>query len=247
MASPSSGDGRPLYGRFAWAYEAVVPRPGGGDPETIAAIVAASGVDAGSVIVDAGCGTGRYAERLADMGYHMIGVDLSPGLIEEARARGVHAVCADILTWQPPELVDALLCRGVLNDLTGDGVARAALAAFASWLRPDGVLVADVREWEATATRYADGARYDRLIEEDGRALRYSSETTLDAGRRLLRVRERYDDEMHDFAMRCWTEPELRADVAAAGFERIEFRAGGEVGIAPDRLLVTAASPRACI
>jgi trans-aconitate methyltransferase len=93
---------RPLYDRFAWAYDDIVPVPAGGSVARIAALL----------------------DHARD------------------RAPAVRFVCADLLTWQPPEPVGAVLCRGVLSDLVDDGDRAAAFAAFASWLAPGGRLVA---------------------------------------------------------------------------------------------------------
>lgn len=187
------GGVRPLYGRFAWAYDLVVARPAGGTAEHVAKMLLSSGASPGSRVVDAGCGTGRYADVLAASGFRVIGVDRSEALIEQARARSSSAVfvCADLLAWRPPEMADAVLCRGVINDLTADSERRAAFGAFASWLCPGGLL-ADVRDWEATATRYAHEPRHEHSASRPGRTLKYSSETTLDASRCLMHVREHY-------------------------------------------------------
>jgi hypothetical protein len=42
------------------------------------------------------------------------------------------------------------------------------------------------------------------------------------------------------FAMRCFTADDLRALAAAAGFARIDVRAGEDTGAAADRLVVVA-------
>jgi SAM-dependent methyltransferase len=234
---------RPLYGRFAWAYDAVVAHPAGGSAELVEAWLRAAGVGPGSLVVDAGCGTGRYASGLAAAGFRVVGVDRSEALVEQARRRGGAAefVCADLLEWRPAEPVGAVLCRGVLNDLTADGDRRGALGAFASWLAPGGVLLADVRDWEATRVRYESGLPHERTV---GSQLRFASETTLDEERRLMLVRERYvtpeAEESYDFVMRCWSEEELREHAGAAGFSSVEVAEGAAVGIAPDRLLLTA-------
>jgi SAM-dependent methyltransferase len=234
---------RPLYGRFAWAYDAVVAQPAGGSVDLVADRVRAAGVERGALVVDAGCGTGRYAIGLVSAGFRVVGVDRSEALVEQARRRdtGAEFVCADLLDWRPAEAAAAVLCRGVLNDLVRDGDRRAAFAAFASWLEAGGVLLADVRDWEATRARYANRLSHERSV---GSSLRFTSKTALDVERRLVLVRERYvtpeSDESYEFAMRCWTGEELREHARAAGFSSVEIVAGAEAGIAPDRLLLTA-------
>jgi glycine/sarcosine N-methyltransferase len=142
-----------------------------------------------------------------------------------------------------------VLCRGVLNDLAADADRSAAFAAFARWLRPGGVLVADVRDWEETARRYAAApVRTERAVEAEGRRLRFTAETTLDPERRTMRVRERYAavaggatvERAGVFEMRCFTADELRALAAGAGFARADVRSGAQAGAASDRLVLVA-------
>jgi SAM-dependent methyltransferase len=242
---------RPLYGELAWAYELVVPEPAGPPPERVASVFRGAGVRPGAAVVDAGCGTGRYAAALAALGFAVTAVDRSAALLAQApAAEGVEWVCADLLTWRPPGPVDAVLCRGVLGDLL-TGVDRGrAFAAFAAWLRPGGVLVADVRDWAATAERYgAAPVRRERSVVRDGRRLRFTAETTLDPERRAMRVRERYAavvegapvERSSVFAMRCFTADEVRGLAAAAGFAQVDVRGGPDAGAAADRLVVVAA------
>ena len=54
---------------------------------------------------------------------------------------------------QPAGRYDAILCRGVLNDVVDDDSRAVVFASFARSLRPSGVLILDVREWEASAER----------------------------------------------------------------------------------------------
>lgn len=41
----------------------------------------------GALVVDAGCGPGTFVDALLDKGYHVLGTDIAPGMIEECRKR----------------------------------------------------------------------------------------------------------------------------------------------------------------
>src|SRR5882757_10954674 len=60
----------------------------------------ASLVPAGSRVLDAGCGTGRVAIRLAELGYDCVGVDLDASMLAVARR------AAPELTWILADLSD---------------------------------------------------------------------------------------------------------------------------------------------
>jgi SAM-dependent methyltransferase len=212
---------RPLYDAYAWAYDAIVARPAGGPVDAIAERIREAGVPEGALVIDAGCGTGRYARALVHAGFHVIGVDRSAALLARAGGGAIY-VCADLLAWQPPEPAAAVLCRGVLNDLLEDGERAGAFAAFASWLQPGGVLLADVRDWDATAARYTAQPRHRRAV----RGVEFSSDTELEPERHLMRVHERYDGEEYEFLMRPWTEAEVRAHAAA--FASVDVRLEGD-------------------
>src|SRR5256885_5964949 len=79
---------RPFYGRFAWAYDLLVERPVSQECAYVATALTKHGVAAGARVLDAGCGTGRYAAALAGHGYRVTGVDLAPDLVAVARRRG---------------------------------------------------------------------------------------------------------------------------------------------------------------
>src|SRR3954452_20824267 len=75
---------RPLYGSCAWAHDMLVPDPAGGAVGDVVHRLIALGVPAGALVIDAGCGTGRYACGLADAGFRVIGVDRSAALLAQA-------------------------------------------------------------------------------------------------------------------------------------------------------------------
>ncbi|WP_323677162.1 class I SAM-dependent methyltransferase [Halorubellus sp. PRR65] len=98
---------------------------------------------AGERILDAGCGSGVYSERLVDAGADVVGVDVSEKMLEEARDRVPDAAfrrddVTDSLDWLDDDSVDVVLCQHVLShveDLT------AAYEAFSRVLDDGGTLV----------------------------------------------------------------------------------------------------------
>src|SRR5687768_12728747 len=64
MAGQSS---RPFYGEYAWAFDLLIDRPVGQDCAAITAWFSERGVLPGAALLDAGCGTGRYAGELSSL------------------------------------------------------------------------------------------------------------------------------------------------------------------------------------
>ena len=62
------------------------------------------GVPAGGRILDAPCGIGRHGTRLAKMGYHVVGVDLSPTFVERAKELADREGVADRATYRVGDL-----------------------------------------------------------------------------------------------------------------------------------------------
>jgi SAM-dependent methyltransferase len=155
MASQSS---RPFCGEYAWAFDLLIDRPIRKECAAITAWLIERGLHPRATLLDAGCGTGRYARELARRGYTVEGVDQSPELIEIARqfvgpdGHSVSFRVGDLLDLPAAEY-DGILCRGVLNDFVDDDARRSVFAAFAGLLRREGVLILDVREWEGTKHR----------------------------------------------------------------------------------------------
>lgn len=240
-------DGRPFYHRFAWAYDLLVADP-------VEPWIEAVGTLAGgpAAVLDAGCGTGRHAVALAARGHDVTGVDGSDDLLDVARARArgrpVRFVRADLRTLDLGARFAVVACRGVLNDVLDDRDRDAVLAAFARHLRGGGALIIDVRDRDATARRYADGAERRRSVPVEGGELVFSWRGRFDAAAGCLLVDETHrlraggseQVARHAHAMRCWTPDELRDRLGRAGFTGIALRpaAGAERA---DRLLATAA------
>ena len=76
---------RPFYAEYTWAFDLLIDRPVEKECGVIAAWLVGREILPGAVVLDAGCGTGRYSRELARRGYIVHGVDLSPELIEVAK------------------------------------------------------------------------------------------------------------------------------------------------------------------
>jgi SAM-dependent methyltransferase len=210
-------------------------------------------------LLDAACGTGRYAAELARRGYVVEGVDRSAELIETAR----HSVCdhghsvsfaiGDILSL-PAARYDGILCRGVLNDFVNDDARASVFAAFASALRPAGVLILDVRDWEATRDRKQREPIFRKSVATDRGTLTFTSITELDPGRQQLLLSERHtlvnDAGEHSsdyrFVMRCWTRSELESALVRSGFGTLAYFGAYDPAVAAgatDRLVAVAQLP----
>ena len=139
----------------------------------------------------------------------------------------------------------------MLNDLLDGQSRERAFSSFAGALRRGGVLVLDVREWEATARRKIREPLFEKTIETPRGSLTFMSVTRVDPGTRRLLVEERHTlraggterVSAYDFQMRCWTREELEARMSRAGFGRLEFFGAYERGTpagATDRLVLLA-------
>ncbi|MGI8745167.1 MAG: class I SAM-dependent methyltransferase [Bryobacteraceae bacterium] len=252
---------RPFYHEFAWAYdllqtERIPPRV-----DFIQAILTRNGIATGSRVLDAGCGTGRYAAEFAKRGFRVWGVDSSPELIAVARSRdiggesAVEFVIADLLAVSFQKPFDVVLCRGVLNDFVVDANRRSIFQQFVTWLRPGGVLIFDVREWTRTVARYSQNPLHHRTVELPDGVLRFQSETLLDqeSGRMLIRERFEGDKECertsteNEFIMRPWTAEELASCLHANSLQELatDLTYGETDQAWSDRLVITARKPAA--
>jgi len=247
---------RPFYGQFAWAYEYLIERPVAEECAAMASTLSRRGVGAGASILDAGCGTGRYAFELARLGYRVTGVDRSTEMLALARARtdspvGATYEVADLTTLPGWRSFDAVLCRGVLNDLVEDEPRAAAFEALARVTRPGAVLLLDTRDWEQSAAQRAARPIAERRVSTPRGLLVFRTVTRLDpATHRLLlsetQVLETPAGERitaaDEFVMRCWTRDELDSVLRRTGFEAIEYSGtydGAPLGTG-DRIVVAA-------
>ncbi len=118
--------------------------------------------------IDLGCGTGLMGERLKDIALRLIGVDLSPKMLEQAREKEIYSelVCADIVAAlaASQQKFDLVTCADVLVYF---GDLQPLMRAVAENTGPDAVfalsteLLEDQGDYELLVTgRYAHGRQY---------------------------------------------------------------------------------------
>ena len=256
MVAVNDNHCRPFYTEYAWAYDLIIDRPILEECTAIATWLAERAVLPGAPLLDAGCGTGRYSIELARRGYAVHGIDLSPELVKVAKTslgkrQGLVSFTVGNIQADRDERYDAILCRGVLNDLLDDRDREGAFDRFVSCLQPRGVLILDVREWRASAERKAREPVFRKRVSTDRGELTFTSITQIDSERRLLLISEEHAivhaGQQHvseyQFVMRCWTSHELHSTLARHGFGSVAYFGAYDANVAPgvtDRLVAVA-------
>jgi SAM-dependent methyltransferase len=97
-----------------------------------------------ATVLDAGCGTGRVAIKLAELGYRCTGIDLDASMLAEARrtAPELDWLLGDLLDLAHDRQYDLVVAAGNVIPLLAPGTLAAAVANLAAAVGPDGLLVA---------------------------------------------------------------------------------------------------------
>lgn len=144
-------------------------------------------------LLDVACGTGGHALAFARAGLHVVGVDVSPDMIDRARSKVPPGLPARFAVQDMRELdvpdrpFDAVTCLfDSIGYVSTTESVRRALGAIRDHLRPGGVFVTEfihaaamVREYEPLRVREWDVP--------GGRIVR-TSRTALDVARQLFTV-----------------------------------------------------------
>jgi SAM-dependent methyltransferase len=132
---------REAYDRLAAVWSATTDEgPFNGFLERPAVRALVPGSLNGSTVLDAGCGSGAQAQWLLDQGADVVGIDVSPRMIEEAKRRcgeNGRFLVADLAEPLPlePASLDGITCSLALHYIAD---FSAPLRSFASALRPGG-------------------------------------------------------------------------------------------------------------
>ncbi len=162
MLAACSGQGVParasdafverVFDEFANSFEAKLAQLAYRAPQLVAAMLADAGIEPAKRldILDAGCGTGLCGPLLAPYARRLVGVDLSAGMIAQAKDKGtydelVHAELTEYLR-SASEAFDVVVSA---DTLVYFGAIEAVAGAAAAALRPGGLLIFSVEEADA--------------------------------------------------------------------------------------------------
>ena len=135
------------YDQWAQTYDADLDREFGWIGPERAVEVFSRYVSQGTRVLDAGAGTGQVGELLARMGYRdLVAMDLSPGMLEKARKKGVYRDLYQMVMGGPLDFPEnsfgAVVSVGVLT------VGHAPANSFDELIRitePSGYIVFSLR------------------------------------------------------------------------------------------------------
>ncbi len=119
------------------------------------------------LVLDAACGTGKLTAKLAEMGYDMIGLDISYGMLSAARERcpmNILLLNQDMRNFELYGTVSAVIsCLDSVNYLDADGVFE-FFSCCHLYLDPDGLLVFDINTEYKFENIYGEN---DFILEND--------------------------------------------------------------------------------
>jgi len=193
--------------------------------ECLLQALAADGVGEG-LVVDLGCGSGILAESVSNAGYDVLGIDISPAMIEMARRRVPDASfrCESLLTADLPSSIAVVAVGECFNYRFDERNSRQQLRELFRRIHealvPGGLLLFDAAApgrvaGPAPLKTYADGGDWVLLMnaEENAEARRVTRCIT--SFRRVGDLFRR-DDECHELDL--LPPEELLADLEQAEF-----------------------------
>ena len=152
-----------LYRRFSTFYEAnVCDELDYQGPERIQDLVASATGDGDNLaVLDLGCGSGLAGVRLKPRSARLVGIDLSPEMVDLARAHAIYddLEVAEITNWleRTPDSFDLIVA---CDSLIYFGDLRQVVVSAATRLNKAGVIAFTVERGDQYPFRLSDSGRY---------------------------------------------------------------------------------------
>ena len=127
------------------------------------------------LLLDLGCGTGKMTLELARRGYDMTGVDVSPEMLDLARASAEREgfdgkilwLCQDMTELELYGTVDVTVsCLDCINHLVTKASLEKCLSLVHNYLIPNGLFIFDINGRGKFENVYSDNSY---VMEEDGK------------------------------------------------------------------------------
>jgi ubiquinone/menaquinone biosynthesis C-methylase UbiE len=199
-----------------------------------AEILGLLGLDPGARILDAPCGHGRIARRLAAAGMEVTGVDLTPAYVDQARADppppqgSVTYVEGDVRALPVDGPFDAVVCWLNSFGYYEDADCHRVLAEFRRVLRPGGTVAIDTMHHDGGVRHFTPAP--DAVVVQREQATMVELSTFDPVTGRMVIERTVHRDgarRQASYFVRLPTPPEWVVWLEAAGFRDVCFRAGG--------------------
>ncbi len=187
-------------------------------------------LEKGNSLLDVGCGTGRHTVELAKRGLNMTGIDLSPGMLEQARTAAADAnvevelIQADATKFDLDRQFDAAICvcEGAFGLLSsGDDPAEHDLAILRNIhkaLKPGCEFLLTALNAFRYVRKYSNKDVAENRFDPNYMIEKYEMEYDTSEGKKTVTVSER-----------GFAPSELALMCRVAGFE-IDYLGGGTAG-----------------
>lgn len=126
--------------------------------EIVGRLERATGAKPSGRALDFGCGVGRLAEAMADYAAEVVGLDVSPGMLELARARQGKATYVDKLPDGGFDWINSFIVFQHIPPQRGEAI----LAELLGRLNPGGVVSIQITAWRDTVHAWPEETGWRR-------------------------------------------------------------------------------------
>jgi SAM-dependent methyltransferase len=246
-----------VYHLIAAGWDGAVRRQG----EVLHEVLAERTGDGGLSILDSSCGIGTQSIGLAMKGHDVVGVDPSKRSIARARREAERFVEVErrpkfrVGDMRRLDAVDGSFDAVVTLDnsvahLPDDADLEQMVAASKSVLKPWGILVVGVRDYDAVQQKRPTGTRPRRIDDEHGERVYVQTWEWSQDGRYydmelfiISRKENGWRTKAATVRMRAWGRGKLQAAFENQGFDRIEWLEPENTGFHQPMLVASLGCP----